>query len=233
MRYRYFERSGAVFRAPEGYVGVTHVKSKGEWFPYEGTDTIAPVYFGAPLTAAEAGEDSDEVSEQDLIVKATDKRNVLLVDSSDSATQAVTPEMVEVVSERIRRAGGVLSVSAVLNEDTNETDLGDGFYLHVCGIALNETDATRLSSLAKPSPQQEWHVRNYCLELLEGVPSFVAKLLTEEEFTINDFVGILYEIPAGAGASRLNVSRGSLPRTPGKHMLELPPAKNGDDLTLR
>jgi hypothetical protein len=27
-KYQYFERDGAVFRVPEGYIGVTHVKSK-------------------------------------------------------------------------------------------------------------------------------------------------------------------------------------------------------------
>jgi hypothetical protein len=134
--------------------------------------------------------------------------------------------MVEAVCKRIRDAGGILSVWAVLDEDTYETDLGDGFYIHARGIALNEIDATRLAALAEPAPQQEWHVRNYCLELRDGLPSFVVKLRTEEEFTINQFVEILHEIPLGAEASRLNVSGGSLPRTPGAHMLELPTAKN-------
>ena len=45
--------------------------------------------------------------------------------------------MVESVRQRIKEAGGILTVWAVLREDVYETQFGDGFYLHAHGLALN------------------------------------------------------------------------------------------------
>ncbi len=59
----------------------------------------------------------------------------------------ITPAMVESVRQRIKDAGGILTVWAVLNEDVYETQFGDGFYLHVHGLALNSEDAQRLAAL--------------------------------------------------------------------------------------
>ena len=59
----------------------------------------------------------------------------------------ITPAMVESVRQRIKDAGGVLTVWAVLHEDVYETQFGDGFYLHVHGLALNSADADRLAAL--------------------------------------------------------------------------------------
>ena len=66
-----------------------------------------------------------------------DERNVLHVGSPRPGYDLViTPSMVDAVSARIRQAGAALTVWAVLNEDCYETTFGDGFFLHVRGIAL-------------------------------------------------------------------------------------------------
>jgi hypothetical protein len=78
-----------------------------------------------------------------------DKRNVLRVGSPEHpGGTEITPAMVETVRQCIKDAGGVLTVWAVLHEDVYETRLGDGFYLHVHGLALNSADAQRLADLA-------------------------------------------------------------------------------------
>jgi hypothetical protein len=41
----------------------------------------------------------------------------------------ITPASVESVRQRIKEAGGVLTVWAVLHEDVYETQFGDGLYL--------------------------------------------------------------------------------------------------------
>jgi hypothetical protein len=50
--------------------------------------------------------------------------------------------MVEAVRQRIKGAGGILTVSAVLREDLYESKYGDGIYLYVHGIALNSNGPT-------------------------------------------------------------------------------------------
>ena len=76
-----------------------------------------------------------------------DKRNVLRVGPPEHpGGPEITPAMVESVRQRIKGAGGNLTVWAVLHEDVYETRLGDGFYLHVHGLALNSADAQTLTT---------------------------------------------------------------------------------------
>ena len=84
-----------------------------------------------------------------------DKRNVLRVGPPEHPGETeITPAMVETVRQRIKDAGGILTVWAVLNEDVYESQFGDEFYLHVRGIALNSADADKLVALAAmPSSQ--------------------------------------------------------------------------------
>ena len=73
-----------------------------------------------------------------------DKRNILRIGPPEHPGETeITPAMVESVRQRIKDAGGILTVWAVLHEDVYETQFGDGFYLHARGIALNSADAER------------------------------------------------------------------------------------------
>jgi hypothetical protein len=101
------------------------------------------------------------------------------------------------VRRRIKDAGGILTVWAVLHEDVYESKFGDGFYLHLHGAALNSADAQRLADLAGNSEWVKWHVRSYRVGVGNGQPSFLALWRPEEEFTINELVAILCEIPPG------------------------------------
>src|SRR5208282_2449522 len=76
------------------------------------------------------------------------RRNVLRIGPPEHPGETeITSAMVETVRQRIKGAGGTLTVWAVLNEDVYETSFGDGFYLHVSGIALDSADAERLVAL--------------------------------------------------------------------------------------
>lgn len=111
--------------------------------------------------------------------------------------------MVEGVRDRLERAGGRLDVRAILQEDGYETVLGDGFYLHVRGVALNEADAKRLADVAPRDGYYRWHIRVYEIGLRDGAPAFLAPLKVEEEFKIGDIIALLAEIAPGATASKL------------------------------
>lgn len=137
-----------------------------------------------------------------------DKRNVLHFGPDRSGNAEITTEMVETVRQRIKDAGGVLTVWAVLHEDVYETRFGDGRYLHLHGIALNSADAQRLADLAGNSEWVKWHVRSYRVGLVDGQPSFLALSHEEEEFNINRLVEILCEIPPGGTASKLLTGTG-------------------------
>ena len=103
-----------------------------------------------------------------------DDRNVLKLGPPQYPGQTeITPAMVESVRQRIKEAGGVLAVWAVLHEDVYETQFGDGFYLHAHGLALNSADADRLAALGGDDKKLEkWHVRSYRLELENDLPVF-------------------------------------------------------------
>ena len=138
-----------------------------------------------------------------------DKRNMLHIGPPEHPGETeITPAMVETVRQRIKDAGGILTVWAVLHEDVYETRLGDGFYLHVRGIALDSPDAQRLVDLAGNSEWVKWYVRSYRLGLKNDLPSFLALWRPEEEFTISQFVAILCEIPPGDTASKLHTGSG-------------------------
>jgi hypothetical protein len=139
-----------------------------------------------------------------------DKRNVLRIGPPERLGETeITPAMVDAVRKIIKDAGGILTVWAVLHEDVYETDFGDGFYLHVRGIALNSADADKLAALGGgDSKFAKWLVRSYRLGLENAVPSFLALWRPEEEFTINQFVAILCEIPPGGTASKLSSGTG-------------------------
>ncbi len=139
-----------------------------------------------------------------------DDRNILKLGPPRYPGQVeITPAMVESVRQRIEDADGILTVWAVLEEDVYETQFGDGFYLHVHGLALNSADAHRLAALGGgDSKLVKWHVRSYRLGLENDLPVFTALWRPEEEFRIGDFVAILCEIPPGGTASKLLTGTG-------------------------
>lgn len=136
-----------------------------------------------------------------------DERNILKIGPAEWPRREITPLMVEAVRQRIKDAGGTLTVWAVLLEDVYETRLGDGFYLHVQGVALNGDDARQLAALAGDSEWIKWHVKSYRLGLNDGLPAFLAARPESDEFRIGDFVVLLAEIPPGGTASRLNLGK--------------------------
>ena len=84
-----------------------------------------------------------------------DKRNILHIGPPEHPGGIeITPAMVESVRQRIKDAGGILTVWAVLHEDVYESKFGDGTYLHVHGLALNSVDAQKLADLA--GGDSEW-----------------------------------------------------------------------------
>src|SRR5579884_3614792 len=136
----------------------------------------------------------------------------------------VTAAMVDAVRQRIAKAGGSLTVWAILQEDCYETSLGDGFYLSLNGIALNEEDANRLAEMgqiendrntnANRTTGYKMHVRRYALGLTNDTPTLSARREPGEGFTISTFVQIVAEIPPGGTASRLHIGwdkRGAAP----------------------
>jgi hypothetical protein len=132
-----------------------------------------------------------------------DDRNILKLGPPEYPGRAeISPAMVESVRQRIKDAYGVLTVWAVLHEDVYETQLGDGFYLHVHGLALNSAGAQTLAALGGgDSEWGKWHVRSYRLGLENDLPVFTALWRPEEEFRIGDFVALLCEIPPGVEAA--------------------------------
>jgi hypothetical protein len=139
-----------------------------------------------------------------------DDRNILKLGPPQYPGRVeITPAMVESARQRIKDAGGILTVWAVLNEDVYETQFGDGFYLHVHGLALNSADAHRLAALGGgDSELVKWHVRSYRLGLENDLPVFTAPWHPEEEFRIGDFVVLLCEIPPDGTASKLHTGSG-------------------------
>jgi hypothetical protein len=120
----------------------------------------------------------------------------------------ITPAMVEAARQRIKDAGGILTVWAVLHEDLYESKFGDGIYQHVHGIALNSIDAHKLAALAGDSEFVKWHVKGYRLGLKDDLPVFLSPWASLEEFTIGEFVALLAEIPPGGTASKLLTGTG-------------------------
>jgi hypothetical protein len=138
-----------------------------------------------------------------------DKRNVLRIGPPEHPGETeITSATVETVRQRIKDAGGILTVWAVLHEDVYESQFGDGFYLHVKGIALNSADADKLVALAGDAEFTEWHVRSYRLGLKDNSPIFTALWRPEEEFTISQFVAIPSQIPPDGAASKLHTGLG-------------------------
>lgn len=139
-----------------------------------------------------------------------ERRNVLRIGPPEHPGETeITPAMVETVRQRIKEAGGILTVWAVLNEDVYETQFGDGFYLHAHGLALNSADADRLAALGGGDKELEkWHIRSYRLGLEDDQPVFTEEWHPEEEFRIGDFVVLLCEIPPGGTASKLHTGSG-------------------------
>ena len=154
-------------------------------------------------------------------MRSLDQRNTLRAEMSAAAGGGVTLAMLDGVCRRIRDAGGDLEVWGILREDVYESRFGDGFYLHLRGLALNQNDANRLADLGGVSEFTRWHVRAYRLGLEDGSPVLLVEWRKEEEFSINDFVEILAEISVGAAASLLMTGSGVHRRQPGPHMLSL------------
>lgn len=120
---------------------------------------------------------------------------------------------------RVDAAGGALAVWGVLYEDLYETRFGDGFYLSLRGVALNESDARKLVALAPAGELTRWHVRRYTLVRADASLRIDAPLAPEEEFSVNEFVVQLGEIAEGAKASRLLIGSGAEGRKPGPNLL--------------
>lgn len=138
-----------------------------------------------------------------------DERNVLHIGPPQrKGAPEITPAMAEAVAARIREAGGKLVVWAVLREDVYESRYGDGFYLHVRGIAFNSKDAHALAELAGESEWVKWHVKGYELGLENGLPAFLRSWPESDEFTIGDFVAILAEMLPGGSPSKLHTGTG-------------------------
>lgn len=142
-------------------------------------------------------------------MRVYDERNVLHIGPPQrSGDPEITPAMAEAVAARITAAGGTLTVWAVLHEDVYETRSGDGFYLHVRGIAFKSKDAHALAELAGASEWVKWHVKGYQLGLENGLPAFLRSWPESDEFTIGQFVAIIAEIPPGGRASKLHTGTG-------------------------
>jgi hypothetical protein len=138
-----------------------------------------------------------------------DRRNILHIGPPvRPGDPEITQEMADAVAARIRESGNTLIVWAVLREDVYETRYGDGFYLHVRGIALNHADARALAALGGESEWIKWHVRDYRLGLADGLPALLRSWPKEEEFTVGEFVEILAEIPKDSSASKLHTGTG-------------------------
>jgi len=131
-----------------------------------------------------------------------------MTDDNTAGAEPRSARRLEVARDRIQREGGRLIVWAVLQEDRYETMFGDGFYLHVRGIALNEADAKRLAGLVERDGDIGCHIRLYEIGLEDGTPAFLAPLKPEEEFKIGDIVALLGEIAPGATASKLYTGTG-------------------------
>jgi len=147
-----------------------------------------------------------------------DKRNVLRIGPPEHPGETeITPAMVEAVRQRIRDAGGSLTIWAVLHEDLydspvyadDEDDNDPDFGRSVRGIALNSVEADRLAALDAPNPFSRWIVKGYRLGLKDGLPAIMNPFASLEGITINDVVEILSEIPPEATASQLLTGSGS------------------------
>lgn len=150
-----------------------------------------------------------------------DERNVLRLDAG------ITPAMVDAVRQRIRDAGGSLTIWAVFHEDlydhpayADDDDDGGDSGLSLRGIALNSVDAERLAALDAPNPFSKWIVKGYRLGIVNDLPAIMNPFAALEGFTINDVVLILSEIPPGAMASQLLTGSGLRKDGP---LLSLPP----------
>jgi hypothetical protein len=107
MKYRYYEKDGAVFRQKPGNTLTIHeVKQEGTWVPYEG-DGAAPVQFGNEITADEAGEREGDFGEtedsagrdpHDFYDFAPFKK------ASQEYLDKVIPDYVKVLIEKRRKA---------------------------------------------------------------------------------------------------------------------------------
>jgi len=150
-----------------------------------------------------------------------DKRDVLQILASDDGSGGVTEAMLRAARRHIRDADGELTFWGVLREDLYESKFGDGVYLHLRGIALNRQDADRLAALGDGSEMTRWSVRPYQLGFERGGPVMNTKWRADEEFSINDLVRVLAEIPPGGTASLLMTGAGVEGRQPGPHMRSL------------
>lgn len=196
----YFRRRNALSEA-----SIHDVLHGDRWVPYEG-DCLRPAVFGdlVPDPAPDAPDASS------VRLTADGRRNIVRpADHSDKALKGT--------QHRISDAGGRLQVWAVLHEDTYETALGDGSYLHLRGVALDESNAGRLAALgaAEGHSTDRWHLRGYSLTLRDGMPFVEGSHTIADEWTINDFIRLVGEINEGQSASSLAVGDDRRLRLPG------------------
>ena len=212
-KFTYFECDNAYFRRRNALsdASIHDVLHGDRWVPYEG-DCLRPAVFGdeVPDPAPDA---SDALS---VRLTAEGRRNI--VRTAELSEQALTA-----TQHRILDAGGRLQVWAVLHEDTYETAFGDGLYLHIGGVALDEPSARRLAALgtAEGHPTDRWHVRECSLTLQDGMPFVDGSHTIADEWTINDFIRLIGEISGSQSASSLVLSDDRRLRLPDDRTLRL------------
>ena len=83
--------------------------------------------------------------------KSIVRLEMLMTDERNRLKRKHAEAGLEALRRRILAASGKLEVWGVLDEDTYETAFGDGLYLHLKGLAFNETDAKSLAASASTS----------------------------------------------------------------------------------
>ena len=205
--FTYFECDNAYFRRWNALsdASIHDVLHGDRWVPYEG-DCLRP----ARLRRQVPDPAPDATDAPSVRLTADGRRNIV-------RSLIYSDEALKATQHRISDAGGRLQVWAVLHEDTYETAFGDGFYLHLRGVALDEPGAGRLAALgaAEGHSTDRWHVREYSLTLRDGMPFIDGSHTIADEWTINDFIRLVGEIEEGQSTSSLAVSDDRRLRLPG------------------
>ena len=105
----------------------------------------------------------------------------------------VTAVVLQHVKQRVKRAGGTLPVWAIMDEDTYETTLGDGFFLHLRAVAWSASEAEQVLQQLPIEPMVRRHLRSYELGLRDGQPALLQPWPAEEEFHFAQLLRLVAE----------------------------------------
>jgi hypothetical protein len=105
----------------------------------------------------------------------------------------VTAAVLRQVQQRLERAGGTLPVWAIMDEDTYETTLGDGFYLHLRAVAWSVSDAEQMLQQMPSERMTRWHLRSYALGVQNGWPALLQPWPKSEEFYLAQLLRLVAE----------------------------------------